>query len=760
MKKQLSVEEEEFKDMINPPGRQSLNWNRLCELLPKVDPNSTDLSTNDAYEPTVLFLVAQRVEDTPECRRFIEALLNDKRVDFNVKSPMFKNSAFLWAISRYYEGEEGFGGLSCLYNGIHHCPLFVQMLFEKIKSDKKLSPLLTQPSENTGINSPLILALKNYNLDFAMQLVPFYNKEDLLIETVAGNTVLHLAAYFHFNPLIKAILDHAKTLGITDDLLNSKNRCGKTPAQCYMAEPLPGLEVENLFRNAGRINIGMLRLYDDALRHDHLNFENANWAAWAEIIMAQEFIALKTHQEGDHRYNLHSHRKDTDPAVVDLLCAQGADIHYANLDKMIVAKTVTEAERQEKKEKDAEAAKRTLTVYFGKSRQTYNSEDQEAEEHAAIVDALFKDSSNEGNFYITDFCKIGPDGFYPNKTIINLFKNPKDGESQPIVYQLCTKTATCALVSKAECIWDNEQSNKFNGGKTYKKSEDRDRSSVGRDYEDDDDDEDEDDIELTKPTNKIGSGRSDSQPATQNLAGSTAGKAQVNSSSVSSSVEHNEKDLSKVPLISSRDEQSDDHSITEINSIYSDLAQALTRMENQLNTDYQGPEKRRHLTGSEFNEAKKKDQKIRALLAAIADSKGTFAQDDLTLDQMEEAKNTFMAACEQAVYSDTIRNSVAIVVGAIIGIIVGGILGLVAAILATGGTAALLTVPTTAYLGAKIGAAVAVGAVCGITGACLGEATANKTVNKWRSDFFAVGSQIETMTEEEDPSRKVDGPIW
>lgn len=212
----VSNEEERFKNELNQNAGQ-IDWKLLISLWPCVrNPNSTSFSRNDALEPTILFLLAERTDNSQECLQFIDLVLNDPRIDFTVLSPMFKNTAFLWAISRYHEPlppsdqpkDHDFYHLniSDLYRGIHSSPLFVEKLFKKMSEDSTLQPLLRQQSAAENVcNTPLLMAVKNHSLNFAKQLLPYYDLESLLVKTIAGNTVLHLLAFFRRNDLIKVI---------------------------------------------------------------------------------------------------------------------------------------------------------------------------------------------------------------------------------------------------------------------------------------------------------------------------------------------------------------------------------------------------------------------------------------------------------------------------------------------------------------------------------------------------------------------------
>lgn len=94
-------------------------------------------------------------------------------------------------------------------------------------------------------NTPLALLVKAGNLEGSQLILPVYGKENLLFTTPRGNTVLHLALITGQMKLAAAIINRAKELNILSELLNMKNRVGKT------ADDLLALfqQKDHLFKN-------------------------------------------------------------------------------------------------------------------------------------------------------------------------------------------------------------------------------------------------------------------------------------------------------------------------------------------------------------------------------------------------------------------------------------------------------------------------------------------------------------------------------
>ncbi|MBX9586337.1 MAG: hypothetical protein K2X50_03680 [Gammaproteobacteria bacterium] len=438
--RRLSSEEQSFKEELNK-NRGNINWELLISLWPKIPaPNSTDLSSRDATEPTALFLLAERADDSERCKEFINLVLNDPRIDFTVRSPMFRNTAFLWAISRYQETLASdlpqnhnvyFGSTSDLYSGIHDCPVFIDALFKKICENKNLHPLLTQQSTAENVcNTPLLMAVKNYNLNFAMQLVPFYDADSLLIKTIAGNTVLHLLALFRQNKLIEAIINHVNQhqgeRAVTQ-LLSEINTAGKTPAQCYQAEKLPLEAFKDRALAAQVFKIGGMHL------HRGYYDPQENWDNLAALIMELAFVRLNGAQEGAHRYSTIG-RNEKSESTVQLLKAQDIDASYTNLDALLNAMFLS-AEKSDAVE--GQSLEKKITFSFINS----NYQVKDADKRYHLMQALTKVHGHKENTHILiyDFSTTNEPLIqrHPNAAFfVTCYINPCIGNNSTVVYSV------------------------------------------------------------------------------------------------------------------------------------------------------------------------------------------------------------------------------------------------------------------------------------------------------------------------------------
>ena len=104
--------------------------------------------------------------------------------------------------------------------------------------EKHKPDLLTQENKchHDSKNTPLLMAIKNGDIDTALRLIPFYTEKDLLSLSKQGNSVLHLACYFKMNEVILAIIEQAKVRRCLNSVLSQKNIKNHTSLILYQAD--------------------------------------------------------------------------------------------------------------------------------------------------------------------------------------------------------------------------------------------------------------------------------------------------------------------------------------------------------------------------------------------------------------------------------------------------------------------------------------------------------------------------------------------
>lgn len=442
-------------------GQQQVDWNALSHLLPDIDPNSCELTQNLETMPTLLFVLAERVDCSPECKNFVTQLLNDPRTDFTVKDTFFDNSILLWAISRYHEKTEDAildsgnpyesNTSNTLYAPIHTHSIFVDLLCQKIIDTPSLRWLLTDYGSTFAINTPLLMALKNYDLKLAEFLLPFYDKKSLMIKTRAGNSVLHLAAFLRLNGLIAAIIKQAQSLGddALEALVQQKNASEKTPAACYLVEPPEVLLVNDLLSSAEAVKICGLRLDTKTISDWHPGTR-------ANLVMAQAFARLGSAQEGAHRFTQFA-RGSIDPVLADLFSSTPHDLKYGDLSDIFIPKP----------QRVPAKPSRMLTFFF--SPQCLIKDPQK---QLKVVDDLCEALPDcQGEVFITQFYEgpIGARDLQTEYPIVNIHRqNPRGGSYDGAMYYFSTSRQLVKM-REAQSLGSNDVRT-CQAGATYKKS--------------------------------------------------------------------------------------------------------------------------------------------------------------------------------------------------------------------------------------------------------------------------------------------------
>ncbi len=302
-----------------------------------------------------------------------------------------------------------------------------------MREDSNLQPLLRQQSKAENVcNTPLLMAVKNHSLNFAKQLVPYYDLESLLVKTIAGNTVLHLLAFFRRNDLIKVIIDHVRAQqgeeGVTR-LLCVKNSAGKTPAQCYQAEVLPIEDFKDRCLAADTFMLGGIRL--PRMHCNPTEFTQQNWNNLANLIMESAFVRLSGGQEGAHRYSTVC-RNEKSEEILDLLKARDVDAPYTNLDTLLDQIFISDKKQIREEQPTHKAAERKISFSFNNTN--YQIEDQEFRHKLMYCLAQMHGFSAEAtHIIIYDFSYITKEH---DAAYATCYINPKAGSNSTPVYSL------------------------------------------------------------------------------------------------------------------------------------------------------------------------------------------------------------------------------------------------------------------------------------------------------------------------------------
>lgn len=295
--------------------QNDIDWNYLKTLLPMVQNPNIKLGSYP-----LLYHFAKFPNDREDFSDFLEDFFKHPAI----KTALFEtdsigNTPFLWAVSRaqcVYNTNQDFIGNNVsaeFYNTYHRFTLFSNKFYEYLSQDPELSSLLYSTNWN---NTPLLLALKNANIDLALKLIPHYPLDALQQQTYAGNTALHIASFFRMDSVINAILKRAEQLNAINEVIGVKTRTGYTSYDCYTLDLIDSQINEELRQNTGSIKYSTQPITSATQIKSFLEaytLEDTQFFITADILLSFNYD-----QESAHPYS-QLRRNEINPTFSDAL---------------------------------------------------------------------------------------------------------------------------------------------------------------------------------------------------------------------------------------------------------------------------------------------------------------------------------------------------------------------------------------------------------------------------------------------------------
>lgn len=239
--------------------QNDINWNYLKTLVANVENPNVKLGSYP-----LLYHFAIFPNDCEDFSDFLDVFFKHPAIKTALfEKDLIGNTPFIWAVSRVrcvYNSNLSFIGNNVsteFYNTYHQFSLYANKFYELLSQDTELSTLLYESNWN---NTPLLLALKNGNIDLAIKLIPHYPLAALQQQTNAGNTALHVASFFRMDSVINAILKRAEKLNAKDEVLSAMTRTGYTPYDCYSLDLIDSQINEELRQYTGSIKYSTQRI--------------------------------------------------------------------------------------------------------------------------------------------------------------------------------------------------------------------------------------------------------------------------------------------------------------------------------------------------------------------------------------------------------------------------------------------------------------------------------------------------------------------
>lgn len=271
---------------------ENKRWDKLKKII-RLEPGilnlplSTIPQSNNKFEstPTILFFVQSHVDDSLACQQALELIMKESNWEENFTC--FGNTLITYAIAM--ESKKVINRILD-YAEIHKPHLMAQE--NKNHRDAK--------------NTPLLMAIKNADVDTALRLIPYYEKKDLLSLSRQGNSALHLACYMKMGKIITAILHQAKIKNCLGSILNQKNSKGHTALALYQAE---FEDAKPFFRKGHEIPLEELSEHGE-----HVIFENDKY--YERVIQigreTHDYIERFAEEITKHKFK---YKKDSDKIV-------------------------------------------------------------------------------------------------------------------------------------------------------------------------------------------------------------------------------------------------------------------------------------------------------------------------------------------------------------------------------------------------------------------------------------------------------------
>ncbi len=278
----------------------SIDWKFLTSILPEVANPNPLLGRNTLLHELALFR-----NENEDFGLFLDNFFKHPAIQSALdEKDMIGNTPFLWAVSRVNcVDNSNIDFISAnvnvdFYNSYHPFSLYVMKFYEHICQNPSLIHLLYAPNWN---NTPLLLAIKNGNIELALKLIPHYPLEALQQKTNMGNTALHLASFFRMDTVISAILKRAEELNAKDQVLGTTTRTGYTAFDCYSIDLIDQKSYEELRQNTESIKYSIQALRNKSqvdaffkgISSDDIRF----------FVSADILISFNSDQESAHPYS-------------------------------------------------------------------------------------------------------------------------------------------------------------------------------------------------------------------------------------------------------------------------------------------------------------------------------------------------------------------------------------------------------------------------------------------------------------------------